>query len=258
MAGLLTKVGVYALLRVFTLIFVQRVDYTHTLLLVVAGLTMVTGSLGALVQAELRRVLSFQIVSHIGYMIMGLGLFTPAALAGAVFYALHHMVVITSLFLVSGIIERLRGTQTLERLGGLYRARPVLAALFLVSALSLSGLPPLSGFFAKLGLVQAGLQAGQGLLVGVALGVGLLTLYSMMLVWQAAFWKPVPEEAEQAAAPPPAAWALRGWLLPAAGLTALTVAIGLGAGPLFALALRAGEQLMDPAGYIAIVMGGAP
>jgi multicomponent Na+:H+ antiporter subunit D len=258
MAGLLTKVGVYALLRVFTLIFVQRVEYTHSLLLVVAGLTMVTGSLGALVQAELRRVLSFQIVSHIGYMIMGLGLFTPLALAGAVFYALHHMAVITSLFVVSGIIERLRGTQTLERLGGLYRARPALAALFLVSALSLSGLPPLSGFFAKLGLVQAGLQVGQGLLVGVALGVGLLTLYSMMLVWQAAFWKPAPEEAAGVAAPAPTAWTRQGWLLPAAGLTALTVAIGLGAGPLFALALRAGEQLMDPAGYIAIVLGGAP
>jgi multicomponent Na+:H+ antiporter subunit D len=254
-AGLLTKVGVYALLRVFTLVFVQRVDYTHTLLLLIAGLTMVIGILGALAQSEFRRMLSFQIVSHIGYMIMGLGLFTPLALAGAVFYMLHHMVVITTLFMVSGIVERVSGTQTLQRLGGLYRARPLLAALFLVPALSLSGLPPLSGFFAKLGLVQAGLQAGQGWIVAVSLAVSLLTLYSMMQLWHEAFWKPAPPS-EDAPEAPRGGESLRGWLLPAGALAAVTVVIGLGAGPIFALALRAGEQLMNPAEYIGAVLGG--
>lgn len=253
-AGLLTKVGVYALLRVFTLIFVQRVDYTHTLILIIAGLTMVVGVLGAMAQGEFRRVLSFHIISQIGYMIMGLGLFTPLGLAGSVFYLTHHIIVKTNLFLVSGVVERLGGTQQLKRLGGLYRSHPALAALFLAPALSLAGLPPLSGFFAKLGLVQAGLQANQGGIVAVSLVVSLFTLFSMMKLWNEAFWKVAPNS------DPPAGdrLALAGWLLPIAALAVVTVAIGLGAGPVFALALRAGEQLMNPAAYMEVVLGGRP
>jgi multicomponent Na+:H+ antiporter subunit D len=188
-------------------------------------------------------------------MIMGLGLFTPLGLAGSVFYLAHHIIVKTNLFLVSGVVERLGGTQALKRLGGLYRSRPLLAALFLVPALSLAGLPPLSGFFAKLGLVQAGLQAGQGWIVAVSLAVSVLTLFSMMKLWNEAFWKPAPPAAEAPAAPQ-AARGLRSWLLPVGALAAVTVAIGLGAGPMFALALRAGEQLMNPAEYIRAVLEG--
>ncbi|HUG91332.1 MAG TPA: proton-conducting transporter membrane subunit, partial [Planctomycetaceae bacterium] len=105
-AGLLTKVGVYALIRVFTLLFVSETEFTHGLLLVVAGLTMVTGVLGAMTQNEVRRILSFHIVSQIGYMVMGLALLTPLALAGSVFYIIHHIIVKTNLFLVSGAVER--------------------------------------------------------------------------------------------------------------------------------------------------------
>jgi multicomponent Na+:H+ antiporter subunit D len=174
-AGLLTKVGVYALIRVFTLIFVQDTAYTHTLILLIAGLTMITGVLGAVSQNEFRRILSFHIVSQIGYMMMGLGLFSPIGLAASVFYIAHHIIVKTNLFLVSGAVHRLSQTFELKQLGGLYRARPALAALFLVPALSLAGLPPLSGFFAKLGLVQAGLYQNQYLIVGVSLAESILT-----------------------------------------------------------------------------------
>src|SRR3990172_2957315 len=118
-AGLLTKVGVYALIRVFTLIFVHEPGFTHTLILIIAGLTMVTGVLGAVAQSEFRRVLSFHIISQIGYMIMGLGLFTPLALAGSMFYIAHHIIVKTNLFLVSGVVNRLGGTFELKKLGGL-------------------------------------------------------------------------------------------------------------------------------------------
>lgn len=254
-AGLLTKVGVYALIRVFTLIFVQDVGYTHTLILVIAGLTMVTGVLGAVAQNEFRRVLSFHIVSQIGYMIMGLGLFTPYALAGSVFYIAHHIIVKTNLFLVSGIVERLGGTPELKKLGGLYQSQPSLALLFLVPAMSLAGLPPLSGFFAKLSLVRAGLEVGQYTIVAVSLGVGLLTLFSMIKLWNEAFWKPVPEvvgnNSETAAN-------LRAWLIPIAFLASITIIIGGIAGQAFALALQAGEQLMNPTLYIQAVLGGAP
>lgn len=258
-AGLLTKVGVYALIRVFTLIFVQDVAYTHTLILFIAWLTMVTGVLGAMAQSEFRRVLSFHIISQIGYMIMGLGLFTPLALAGSVFYIAHHIIVKTNLFLVSGVVKRLGGTLELKKLGGLYQTHPGLALLFLAPAISLAGLPPLSGFFAKLGLVQAGLAQGQYAIVAVALAVSLLTLFSMMKLWNEAFWKTPVTSDQLSVSSDHASQPMSGrqWTLllaPIALLAAITMAIGLGAGPLFALALRAGEQLMNPAGYIQAVL----
>ncbi|MDP1548042.1 MAG: Na+/H+ antiporter subunit D [Anaerolineales bacterium] len=252
-AGLLTKVGVYALIRVFTLIFVQDTGFTHNLILVVAGFTMVTGVLGAVAQGEFRRVLSFHIISQIGYMVMGLGLFTPLALAGSVFYITHHIIVKTNLFLVSGVVKRLHGTLELKKLGGLYQLMPMLGILFLIPALSLAGIPPLSGFFAKLSLVQAGLENGAYFIVVVSLAVSLLTIFSMMKLWNEAFWKKSPT-AEEVALPSLSKQQWAALLAPIAVLAAITVVIGLGASSTFALALRASEQLMDPSAYIQAVL----
>ncbi len=249
-AGLLTKVGVYALVRAFTLVFTGDTALTHGLILAVAVLTMATGVLGAAAQFEFRRVLSFHIVSQIGYMVLGLGLFTPLALAGTVFYLMHHIVVKTNLFLVAGIVRHLGGTLDLAALGGLYRRRPGLALLFLVPAFSLAGIPPLSGFWGKLVLVKAGLDAGQYAVTAVALAVSLLTLYSMTKLWNEAFWKEPAEERVPAAATVP--WTLLG---PVVALAAITVAIGLGAGPVFDLASRAAAQLADPSQYVRAVLG---
>lgn len=251
-AGLLTKVGVYALVRVFTLIFIRDVSYTHTIILVIAGLTMVTGVLGAVSQNEFRRILSFHIVSQIGYMLMGLGLFTPLALAASVFYIAHHIIVKTNLFLVSGAVEKLSHTSDLKLLGNLYRSQPVLSVLFLVPALSLAGLPPLSGFFAKLGLVEAGLVEQRYLIVAVALAVSLLTLLSMMKIWNEAFWKTAPEPDGPEGG---SRTSLTAYMIPIGLLAAVTLAIGFLAGPVFGVAQRAGEQLADPGRYIAVVLG---
>jgi multicomponent Na+:H+ antiporter subunit D len=256
-AGLLTKVGVYALIRMFTLILPLNEGLLQGLMLWIAGLTMLTGVLGAVAQNKVRRILSFHIISQIGYMVMGLALFTPLALAGAVFYILHHVVVKTNLFLIGGLIERMGGTGDLKRLGGLYRTAPVLAVLFLIPALSLAGIPPLSGFFAKLSLIQAGLETEQFWLVGVALFVSLLTLYSMIKIWTQVFWKPE-DQAEGEAAPIQSlrqipAWGL--WLAPILVLASVTLLVGFGAGVAFPLALRAGNELIDPSGYIAAVFG---
>lgn len=275
-AGLLTKVGVYALIRVFTLLFVRDPGVTHLLILLIAAFTMITGVLGAAVQGELRRILSFHIVSQIGYMIMGLGLFTVGGLAGSIFYIIHHIIVKTNLFLVSGVVHRLRGTYQLSKLGGLYPAHLGLAILFLIPALSLAGIPPLSGFWAKYLLVRAGFAEGRGVIVGVALAVSLLTLFSMTKIWAEAFWRPppaTPEPAGQALAEPesaadrPAALddplrpdRAQRWLLlaPIIGLAALTVLIGLGGEFVFALSERAGRELADPNAYITAVLGSRP
>ncbi len=254
-AGLLTKVGVYALIRVFTLIFVQDVVYTHNLILIMSGLTMLCGVLGAAAQFEFRRVLSFHIVSQIGYMTMGLGLNSRLSLTASVFYITHHIIVKTNLFLVSGVIQKMRGTGDLKKLGGLYKTHPSLSVLFLIPAMSLAGLPPLSGFFAKLGLVIAGLRLEQYCIVATALFVSLLTLFSMTKLWAEAFWKPRPDVAEGEDEPrsddEPMCLTM---ILPILVLALITLTIGIGAETFFNLADRAAGQLMDPTEYIEAVM----
>ncbi|MFG0335880.1 MAG: Na+/H+ antiporter subunit D [Maioricimonas sp. JB049] len=255
-AGLLTKVGVYALIRVFTLLFVTDRDFTHTLLLGIAGLTMITGVLGAMAQNEIRRILSFHIVSQIGYMVMGLALMTPLALAGSVFYIIHHIVVKTNLFLIAGIVERRFGTGRLDRIGGLSHAAPGLTLLFFLSAMSLAGIPPLSGFFAKLILIRAGLDAGQFAIVVAALVVSLLTLFSMTKIWAEAFWKTAPADADDVL---PAAGVRtprqeRLLYAPVVWLLTTTVTIGVLAGPISRLSLAAAGQLLDPDAYVEAVL----
>jgi len=251
--GLLTKVGVYALVRVFTLLFLDDVTYTHNLILIIAGFTMVSGILGAVTQTDFRRILSFNLISHIGYMLMGLGLFTPLALAGSIFYIIHHIIVKTNLFLISGLVRWMGGSYNLRKLGGLYRDYPGVALLFLVPALSLAGIPPLSGFWPKLALLRAGLEEAQYLIVAAALVASLLTMLSMIRVWAAAFWRDRPSDESSTISHTFQDWLLR--LLPVASLAILTVAIGLLAEPILDLSMRAAEQLMNPSGYIESVLG---
>ncbi len=253
-AGLLTKVGVYALIRMFTLVFTGDTEFTHTILLWVAGLTMVTGVLGAAAQQDFRKILSFHIVSQIGYMVLGLALLTPLALVGAVFYLVHHIIVKANLFLVSGVANRLTGSTELGRIGGLYAASPLLAVLFLVPAFSLAGFPPLSGFWAKYVVVKASLDAEAWILAGAALVVGALTIFSMTKIWSEAFWKPHPD----GRAPRLAALPLRdrvALISPIAALAVLTCIVGLAPEPFVQFAERSAAQLTDPTHYIATVLG---
>jgi len=196
-----------------------------------------------------KRILSFNIVSHIGYMVMGLALFTVAGLAAAIFYVVHHIVAKTTLFLTGGLIEHVGGSSRLSRLGGMVRTAPVLAVLFLVPALSLAGIPPLSGFVPKVGLVEAGLDADQHLIVAVSLLVSLLTLFSLMKIWSGAFWNPLVDEPIE---PTHEGGRLGGPILmvaPTVVLLVVGLAIAVGAGPLYELSQRAAADLLDPSRY---------
>jgi multicomponent Na+:H+ antiporter subunit D len=250
-SALLTKVGVYAIIRLTTLVFAAQADAIRPLLLAVAGLTMVTGVLGAIAQGDMRRLLAFHIISQIGYLLMGAGLGSPLALAATVFFFVHVIAAKSALFMVTGIVQSLRRTSELADLGGLARSSPLLAGLFLVPALSLAGLPPLSGFWAKFAMVKAGLDAGSFPIVIAALAVSVLTLFSMTKIWAEVFWKPAPGGPAQDALGAPRA----ALVVPALALGAVTVLLGLGAEPFFALSLRAAEQLLDPAGYVSVVLG---
>ncbi len=254
-AGLLTKIGVYTLIRSQTVLFPPETR-PGTLLLVVAGITMVVGVAGAVAQTDVKRLLSFHIVSQIGYMVMGLGFFTVAGVAGAIVFTVHQIVVKTSLFLVAGLVEVRSGTNRLARLGGLARTEPFLAVLFLLPALSLAGIPPLSGFVGKLALVDAGLEAGQYAVVGVSLAVSLLTLFSMTKIWANAFWGTSDPGAEPVPPPPvtrPASWTLM--MSATTLLVVVSVLIAVFAGPLHEYAVRAATDLVDPTPYVEAVVG---
>jgi len=260
-SGLLTKVGVYSLVRVFTLIFTDDTALTHTVLLIIAGFTMVTGVLGAVAQYDMRRLLSFHIISQIGYLLMGLGLFSPLALAATIFFMIHVILAKSALFLVGGVLNYVSGTYDLKKLGGFYRLSPVMSVMFALPAFSLAGIPPLSGFWAKFALVRAGLEAEQYLITAVALAVGILTLFSMTKIWNEAFLKEGPDtKVKDEEAKSPIAALRRGerlpLLTPIAVIAVLMVVIGVAAEPIFALSLQAAEQLLDPTDYIQAVLGG--
>ncbi|CAN5665913.1 Na+/H+ antiporter subunit D [soil metagenome] len=250
-AGLLTKIGVYALVRVFTLMFTFDTEITHSLILVIAGLTMVTGVLGAVAQYDTRRLLSFHIISQIGYLLMGLGIFTKSALAAMIFFMVHVILAKSALFMVSGYVNRIAGSYDLHRLGDLYRTRPGAAILFLIPALSLAGLPPFPGFFAKYALIRAGLERDQYFIIGTAIVVSVLTLYSMIKIWNEAFWKPAPEPIRAQEGPATL-------LVPTIAVIVIIVALGIGAGPMFELSNAAAEQLLDRTQYIEATLGEMP
>ena len=252
LAGLLTKVGVYAMIRVFTLLFPDPNASVYGVLLVLSAITMVVGLVGSLAQRDFRRVLSFNLVGHIGFTTVGLALGTPAALGGSILYVLHHMLVISTLFLVSGLFLRQRRTTDLRALGGVYRSQPAVACLALIPLFSLAGVPPLSGFVAKLAVVAPMIAAGQYLLAAVALLVSLLTVWSMARLWEEAFWKPVPASAGSSVPPPRLGIPM---LAAITFLVSLTIGLTAFAGPLSTVTTRAAEQLLDRTAYVRAVLG---
>ncbi len=244
-AGLLTKIGVYAIVRTQTLLFPS--DGPATFMLVIAGLTMVVGVLGAIAQKDIKRILSFHIVSQIGYMIMGLGFFTVAGVAAAIVFIVHQIIVKASLFLVGGLVEETEGTGAIDAVNGVARRSPLIAALFLPAAFSLAGFPPFSGFVGKLALVQAGFSAEQWIVVGVSLFASLLTLFSMSKIWSGVFWgTPAESPPRRAAAGMTAATGL---------LVVVSIAVALGGQPLIEYAERAATDLLDTDTYRTLVLG---
>jgi len=256
-AALLTKVGVYSLIRVFSLLFTQDIGYTHTILLWLSVPTMVVGVLGAAAQYDVRKILSFHIISQIGYMIMGLAFFTPLAIAGVIYYILHNILAKTNLFLLAGVGQKLVGSYQLSKLGGLYKSYPLVSILFVISAFSLAGMPPLTGFWAKYTVILAGLEIGEWVVIGFALAVGLLTLFSMTKIWMGSYWSPLPDDAPVVADPnfkPATGWTYAVLLAPIILVAACIVVLGLYGEPFFAMLFQGAEEILNPQLYIEAVL----
>lgn len=258
-AGLLTKVGVYALLRISLVLFGEQRGVLEVAIAWVAALTMLAGALGALAQSDIRRILGYLVIAGIGTMMAGLAVATQTGVAGIMVYAVHSMVVMTGLYLATGFAAKLSGTYDLRSSGGLYAASPMLAAAFLILALSVSGLPPTSGFWGKFILVKSALETGAWWLAGTILVSGLLVTIATFRIWIFAFWRGGPEGTRDGAE----TWKVgeldkpyRLYASIALGMFVVaTLAIGLVPEPLISVSGDAAHGLVYPLDYVESVFG---
>lgn len=255
--GLLTKVGVYAMMRVFTLMF-SRDPFIENMLMVVAFFTLFSGALGAMTRNNIVKVFSWLIICHIGFMLAGLAMYSELALAGAVFYMIHDIIVKANLFMLAGVTHKITGTNKLQSMGGLYAHYPKISLLMAIPLFSLVGIPPLSGFWPKLSLILGGIEQQQWPLVVMLLLASFATMYVIARVWAEAFWKEQPDYNR-----PPNFRYFSDYpllkrvlmLLPIALLALVSLYIAFGAAHIQTLAQRIASELLHPAAYIEAVLG---
>ncbi|MEV1291844.1 monovalent cation/H+ antiporter subunit D family protein [Pseudonocardia sp. NPDC049635] len=253
-SGLLTKVGVYALFRIYAVVHDGDPRFLPVVL-AAALLTMVVGVLAAVGAGGMRQILTFHMVSQLGYIVLGLALFTPVGLAAAIYFMVQYVLVKAALLMVAGAVERHVGTGELARLGGLAAHSPAAAVAFAVSALSLAGIPPMSGFVGKLALVLGAVDAAQVAAALVAIGVSVFTLLSMLKIWNGVFWggdAPVPDPAGASGTVVALRVPVRS-VVPALALGGSSLLLGLAAEPLLAVSAAAAEGLFDTAAYTGAV-----
>ncbi|MGG4146350.1 Na+/H+ antiporter subunit D [Paenibacillus algorifonticola] len=247
-AALLTKVGIYALLRTFTLIFHTDLAITESWIKWMAIATMLLGAFGAVAYQDIRRIMNYNVVISVGFIALGLAVSSKASLDGAVFYLLHDMLSKALLFILGGLIIQASGTASLQHMGGLIKRYPLMGWLFFLATLAIAGIPPFSGFTGKLLLLQGGLQKGEYLLTVVALASSLIVLYSLIRIFMAAFWGEEKRELKQM---PLLSSKL---LLPAVGLSVFVIGMGLGSEVVYGWVSVAGDTLLHPSTYIDAVL----
>lgn len=253
--GLLTKVGIYALFRVFTLLFTPDDDLKN-LLVVVAVFTVITGMFGALIKDNIRRLFSSLIVCHIGFMVGGLGMYTKVAMMGAVFYLFHDILVKTNMFLIAGLIRQLRGSMNLKLLGGIYAQYPKISLVIALVLFSLVGIPPLSGFWPKIYLIEAGFDTSRFLLTATIIIGSFVTLYVIARMWSEAFWKdPSGDERIQDTFASLPSHKKTFLVLPVVLLCFCSVMIGLDAQFIIEVVDRITDEMINTAPYIKAVLG---
>ncbi|AEF38689.1 monovalent cation/H+ antiporter subunit D family protein [Hoyosella subflava] len=257
-SGLHTKVAIYAIYRIYAVIYEGDSRYLW-IGIVIMSATMLIGVLGAVGENTTRSILTFHMISQIGYILLGVALFGPIGLTAGIFYLLHHMVVKASLFLSTGAVEVTYKTNDLGKVQGIARTEPLIAAAFLGAAFSLAGLPPFSGFVAKLVLVRAAIDEAQIAAAVIAVVVSLLTLMSMLKIWKGVFWGRAPEDGVSLVSARKPGRLLThikpSVAMPAVVLAVVTLAVGIGAQGLLVLSEQAAAGLLDVSGYVEAVIG---
>ncbi|MGI2329273.1 Na+/H+ antiporter subunit D [Planococcus sp. YIM B11945] len=246
--ALLTKVGVYAIMRTYTLFFTMNIDFTHELLAIISILTILAGCVGALAYFDVKKIIIYNIIIAVGVILFGVSQLNEAGVDGAIFYLVHDMLIKAALFFLVGIIAVLFGTTNLREMGGLMKSYPVLGWVYLVAAFGLAGIPPLSGFPGKLLIIQGGFQGPNFWGSLVILVTSLLVLLSVIRIFVYAFWgAPVQTVSITKSA-------YQQMFIPSVALVILTIIVGVGAELFMPLISGAGDVLLNPSIYIDAVL----
>jgi multicomponent Na+:H+ antiporter subunit D len=238
-AGIMTKLGVYALLRIMP--FVALDPLLSQLLVWMGGLSALFGVLGALSQYEMRRLLAFHSVSQVGFIVLAMGLASVAGIGGAIFFALHHSLVKSALYLIADELERRNASRDLRQMDFRLVTGTPLAGCFIVAAFSLAGMPPFSGFFGKLGVFQAAFESAAWVGLGLLVVASVFTLASMLKIWSFAFQRTPGVDPDSPGSRSGAA-SLFAMIL-------LILGLGFSAGPVQEYSSAAANALLDSSGY---------
>ncbi|WP_209122954.1 Na+/H+ antiporter subunit D [Alkalihalobacillus sp. BA299] len=244
--ALLTKVGIYSVFRTFSTIFYHHPEVTHQLMVVLGAITMLLGVIGAVSHWDVKKIIVYNVITAVGFIIFGIGSLSTTSYAGAIYYLLHDMTIKAALFLLIGALIAVAGTSNLKQMSGVIKYHPVLGWMFFTAALALVGVPPLSGFIGKFLLIKGGIESGHYWVVAVMLITSLLVLYSIMKIFLHGFYGKI--ETPKLTRTPV------GLLYPCAFLLAISIGLGLGAEYVYPYVLEAAESLMDPAIYIDAVL----
>lgn len=244
--ALLTKVGVYSILRVFTLIFIYNLTYTHTIFILLAGLTMILGVIGALSTNNIKLIVAYNIIPAVGFMLMGIGVFSVTSLAGSIYYLVQDMIIKAALFLLAGAVAAAAGTADLRKMKGLLRHKPVLGWMVFLAAITLAGLPPFSGFIGKYLLLAGALEEEHWFISIVGLLTSLLILLSVLRIFINGFWGEADPDFQPGNT--------KGYHMPIAFLLFFSIILGLGAEWFYPLIQDVADELADPSIYINTVL----
>lgn len=247
--ALLTKVGIYAITRTYTLFFVHDLSYTHDLLMALAIATIIAGCIGALAYFDMKLIIIYNIVIAVGVILFGVSQMNEVSLKGAMFYLVHDMLIKAALFMLIGIIIYITGTSDLRKMGGLMKKYPALGWFYLIAAFGLAGIPPLSGFVGKLLIAQGGFEAGSMWSSIFILASSLLVLLSVIRIFLYAFWGE-----EKATTGKVDKKVYQTLFVPTVLLVLITVAYGVGAEWITPFMDDAAKLLHDPSIYIDAVM----
>lgn len=247
--ALLTKVGIYAMFRMFTLLFYHEPQITHTLIGIMAALTLIGGSIGAIAHNDIRYIVSYNVVISVGFILVGLAIGTQSAMEGAIYYLIHDMIVKALLFLLAGTMISLSGSAKMGQMSGLIRNYPVLGWLFFIMTLALAGIPPLSGFIGKVLIGQGAVEAGSYILLALSFISTLFVLYSLLRVFMNCFWgETILNEDDQQPFN-------KGILIPCVLLGLLIFALGLAPEAISSFVIDGAETLVNPSIYIEAILG---
>lgn len=244
--SLLTKVGIYAILRTFTLIFGYQAEYTHQMFIIIGVITILFGVIGALSTHDIKLIIAYNIIPAVGFILLGIGIYSVTSLAGAVYYLIHDMIIKAALFLIVSTIVMITGTSDLRKMGGLIHQYPVLGWQLFLATLVLAGIPPFSGFIGKFLLVRGGLEAGHAFATITALLLSLLILLSTIRIFIGAFWGEQVNDKETVST--------KGLLAPITFLLVFSIVLGVGAEYIYPYIQYIGDTLASPSYYIQNVL----